>query len=444
MKNSTARKNYINRFVVCVLFVFFFAMYHYNIVYLYPFSSAHGNLIFDADLYALEGTRTLAFYNRGMERHLLFSPIAHGVFKLVKAVYPNTLVKKLQDPFISSDNFHLSDDYTICLVMALFAITNIIIAFYILKFFLGRKNALFFTIFYGFSFSNLVFFSISETYVLSDFIILVYSFALIYLVKNKKAKLETDGRAYNYSKETIILPLINGLATLFSPPLVVLLVPTCYVSYYCLQADKFCIKKALSTILYNTAIVVIVFVALYTSVHGTRFYKIFMSNYNSYGTSLNFLIIKNFIRVFVAFIFFSIITPFNKIAGAIDFKDFWGYFSSFHRIILISFYCYYLLVVFKYIIKQRNILINAFLLFIVSIQLFYLYLSPGKLMLYSSQVVFPLMFIFAYVFETIEFKHKYSLLSSFLFILALNNASSLLIYSSAIEYINRLLAVNIF
>ena len=83
----------------------------------------------------------------------------------------------------------------------------------------------------------MILFSIPETYVLTDLMILIYLYCLI--------RFKSDLTL----KKTILLSVIIGLGSLSNPPLLLLLVPNCYILYRLFNIKRFVLVSFVCTLI---------------------------------------------------------------------------------------------------------------------------------------------------------------------------------------------------
>ena len=368
-----------------LLFIFFFAFYYNNLIYFEPF-------VFDENVVFYADTAFMMRYMgsfRFNKKHLLFSPVVNPLVRLTRFL------------------FSINENHAVIIVLALLAAINIVLAYAILKLFIKKERiCVSFSIFYGFAFSNLIFFSIPETYVLTDLMILIYLCCLI--------RFKSDLTF----KKIILLSIIIGLGSLSNPPLFLLLVPNCYILYKLFNIKRFVLLSFVCTL-----ISCVIFVLSNVAVQGGLFFNYCQGfAYRSTISMLNFTKYSCIINVFTSFLFFSVISPLDTLANSTGIQNFLGYFNSPIRVILILTYFFYLYLAGCYVIRNRNIIIDSFLLLILSMMSFYVYFVPTEAMVYSSQILFPITLILASVFNNIKFKRKYLFFNIFLVIMLMNNS----------------------
>ncbi|MGV8126829.1 MAG: hypothetical protein ACP5PV_06435 [Methanothrix sp.] len=381
--------------VPLILLFIFYLFYYQTSSYLVPFSSdtwEKQDLIYGSD--TVTGFNLMKQFTFPELRHFLFSALTSPVVNTIKLL------------------FNISITYAISIVTAMIATINVVLAYYALNLFINDKKLVtLFSIFYGFLFSNLVFFSIPETYALTNLAILLTFNCLIRLVKN------------NDHNWFILLILAIILSSLLNPPTILLVIPSIFIflNYYNLTRGMIRSFLCVSTTL-------LVFVVSYVLAFGINFYMYFAEFANTWcpHSINNYLDIDKIINVFGSFVVLSVISPSEKISNSMNFsQDFLNYFDSTIGAYLILFYIVILGLFLYYIVKTRDIIRDSSLIFILFMALFYLYLNPREALLYSCQVLFPLTLVFADITNRINFSNKYIFLIVFIIFMAIKNVSTL-------------------
>ena len=188
--------------VPLILLFIFYLFYYQTSSYLVPFSSdtwEKQDLIYGSD--TVTGFNLMKQFTFPELRHFLFSALTSPVVNTIKLL------------------FNISITYAISIVTAMIATINVVLAYYALNLFINDKKLVtLFSIFYGFLFSNLVFFSIPETYGLTNLAILLTFNCLIRLVKN------------NDHNWFILLILAIILSSLLNPPTILLVIPSIFIT----------------------------------------------------------------------------------------------------------------------------------------------------------------------------------------------------------------------
>lgn len=381
--------------VPLILLFIFYLFYYQTSSYLVPLSSdtwAKQDLIYGSD--TVTGFNLMKQFTFPELRHFLFSVLTSPIVTIIKFL------------------FNISITYAISIVTAAIAAINVVLAYYALNLFIkDKKLVTLFSIFYGFLFSNLVFFSIPETYALTNLAILLTFNCLIRLVKN------------NDHNWFILLILAIILSSLLNPPTILLVIPSSFIflNYYNLT-------KGMILSLLCVSITLLVFVISYVLTFGINFYMYFAEFANTWcpHSINNYFDIDKIINVIGSFVVLSVISPSEKISNSMNFsQDFLNYFDSAVGAYLILFYIVILGIFLYYIVKTRDIIRDSSLIFILFMALFYLYLNPREALLYSCQVLFPLTLVFADITNRIKFNKKYIFLIVFIIFMTIKNVSTL-------------------
>lgn len=379
---------------IILLFIFYF-FYYQTSSYLVPFSSdtwEKQDLIYGSD--TVTGFNLMKQFTFPEFRHFLFSVLTSPIVLIIKFL------------------FKVPITYAISIVTAAIAAINVVLAYYALNFFINdKKLGTLFTIFYGFLFSNLVFFSIPDTYALTNLAILLTFNCLIRLGKNKD---------HNW---VILLNLTIILSSLLNPPAILLLIPSSFIFF-----NYYDLTKAMILAFLCFLTTFSVFVISYVVAFGINFYTYFVEFANTWcpHSITNYFDIDKVLNVFGSFVVFSVISPSEKISNSINFlQDFPNYFDSTMGTFLILFYTIILCSFLYYIVKTRDIIRDSSLIFILSMALFYLYLNPREALLYSCQVLFPLTLVFADITNRINLNNKYIILIIFIVFMIIKNISTL-------------------
>lgn len=392
--------------IILPLFILFFIFYLCSLFRFDSILTNQEHAFFSDTKEIAESMRGITF-RKDMVKHLLFSLTTSPPVSLMKTLTP------------------LDENQSILVVLALFAALNTIAAYLTLKLFLGNELlALLFSLFFGFSLSNLIYFSFPETYIVTELVIIIYFYFLVRF------------RSHLTLKKTAVFFVITCLAPFYNPPLFLLLIPTGYIYY-----KNFKLKKFLITFLGNILFVAAVFSIPYffipffilPSTAWASYYDImYPIEYMKEWASLShFTSLKHIANTTGNFLFFSLISPFQELRPPSNFLvDFFSYFGSVIGTISIIIYTGFLSLTGFHVFRKRSKMIDATLLFFISMIFFYIYFNPYSPLLYSSQVVFPLVLIFSYVLKDVERRIKYVFLILFLLIVIINNILSL--YSPSI------------
>jgi hypothetical protein len=276
-------------------------------------------------------------------------------------------------------------------VIALIAAVNVTLVYLLLGSYINdRFSVLLFTSLYGVSFSNLVFFSIPETYSLTNIGIIVF-----FLLAVKFHKNITPGR-------TVILGIVAGIGSLLNPPLGLLLFP---VYVLCSAHDNMRRRMLLS--FSATLATLFIFLGTNFMLFGWDYIEHSRKFSTRWASLSNYLDPSYWINVGVSFFIFSVLSPMEELERSIGFKDVMGYFRNPAKTILFLLFCVYLGYMGVIIKRQiKELLVVAPVVWLLALSLFYVYFNPGEALLYSCQALAPYMLIIARVFQRISFKWK--------------------------------------
>lgn len=284
------------------------------------------------------------------------------------------------------------------LVVALLAALNVALSFTLFSSYIKVKNtALVFTGLYGILFSNLVFFSIPETYSLANLGILIFFLLIIRF------------RADITKKRAIILGVTSGVGALANPPLGLLL-----FSFYTLCIRRLAWRPSLQRCLWATSTALLVYLGANFLLFGLDYIEKSQKLANKWATIANFLEPMNWLNVGVSFFVYAVISPLNELERSIGLKDFSGYFQSPARSLVFAIFILYLLFAIMRLIRRgvdEVVLTAAAWLGVLSI--FHLYFNPREALLYSCQALGPFMLILGHVFADISWKWKGIILGIF-------------------------------
>jgi len=381
---------------ICIFFLFVF-IYFLNSGHVWDVVSQEQNIIFGSDtMDTLDNLKELTF-EVDTKKRMLFSITLTPIAKSIQMV------------------LGLSQNKSIRLSLAIMAALNITgVYLFLKKYSSNTLESLLFTGFYSFFFTNFVIFSIPETYSVSNIFILIYVATLFLLRKTSTV--------YN----CVLLSVITGVASLYNPVLLSLgIIP---IIMFFIQADR---KRWMVISFSNLAIgAIIYFFANYLVFKENPFVVL---NYyaNSYASINNFLDIKSITGVFSNFYFFSILSPHNYLTSSLELIDWLGYGNFIIgtiAILLIGIFLIYGIYVMFARKIQKEAFLQSLLIWTVLLTFFYTFFNPKEAILYSSQILFPLVIVFIQAFKTITWKLpiKYAVFSLCLLIIAYNNVTAFL------------------
>jgi len=276
-------------------------------------------------------------------------------------------------------------------VVALFAALNVALFFTLFHCCFKEKiTVLVFTSLYGVLFSNLVFFSIPETYSLANVGILVFFLLVIRF------------RADITRKRAIILGLASGAGALANPPLGLLL-----FSLYVLCLRRLTWHQSLQRCLWATLMALRVYLGANFFLFGLDYIEKSQKLANKWATVANFFEPTNWLNVGVSFFVYAVISPLDELERSIGLKDFSGYFQSPVSTLIIAIFILFL--VFTIVqLARRGVgdLVLTASAWLGVLSIFHLYFNPREALLYSCQALGPFMLILGQVFADISWKWK--------------------------------------
>lgn len=388
---------HLNWVIPLGIFLLFVGVYYLSNRYIWDTVSQTQDTIFGSDtMETLENIQKISF-NDDTKKHMLFSATLSPISKSIQEV------------------LGISQNKSIRLTLAIMASLNIAGVFlFFRKFSSSILLSLLFVVFYSLCFSNFVIYSIPETYSVSNLFILIYIGTIIALRKPLTV----------YS--SMLLSVIAGIASLYNPVLLSLIVIQIAMIFF--QRDwKHWVMISLSNLTIGTIIYFFVGYLMFA----TQFFDFVTSYANRYASLNNYLDIKSISNVFSNFYFFSILSPHHYLSASLELNDWLGYGDSFLTIIVIIligiFLLYGIFVLVTNKSKNREFVLTLFL-WTVLLALFYVYFNPKEAILYSSQVLLPLLIIFIHAFKTIKWKLplKYAIFIFCLLVITHTNVTAFL------------------
>lgn len=277
-------------------------------------------------------------------------------------------------------------------LLAIVAGLNITLFFFLLKKHTHKEiTALLWTIFYGTSFANLVFFGIPETYSLTALGITAFLICL------------PDDQDNLDIKNIIMLGIPAGIGALLNPPLIFLL-----ASAYCLALMKLPFKKFMLSSFLASILALFIFFGLNLLLFGTDYMNFGVGYAKKWASFSNLIHPIEYVKVFTSFFIYGIITPLHKLSSSIGLNDFTGYFSTPLKLpfaaTFIGFTIYAGWNIVRKIIKDPLVL--SLLAWLGIVCLFYVYFNPRESFLYATQVLGPFMILLMKEFDILEWRWK--------------------------------------
>jgi len=312
-------------------------------------------------------------FDGNMWRHPLYPLIAAPLVSGIKAV------------------FGFGSRQAAKVVVALLAALNVALFFVLLRCsFKDKITAVVLTCLYGVLFSNLVFFSIPETYSLANLGILAF-FILI-----MRFRFEIT------IKRAVILGIVAGVGALTNPPLGLLL-----FSLYSLCWRRLAWRQGLQRCLWATCTALLIYLGANFLLFGQEYIQKSQKLANKWAALANFIEPMNWLNVDVSFFVYAVVSPLDELKRSIGLDDFSGYFLSPVKAAVFGVFAGFLLAaIFRLIRRGADDIVFAAAAWLAVLSMFHLYFNPHEALLYSCQVLGPFMLILARIFADISWKWK--------------------------------------
>lgn len=359
--------------VSTALFICFFVTYTYSQRQTSWFIYWFDDWVFYADSSGSYDHMKEISFDGNMWRHPLYPLVVSPLVSGIKAV------------------FGFGNRQAAKVVIALLAALNVALFFILCHSYLKEKNtALVFTCLYGVLFSNLVFFSIPETYSFANLGILVF-FLLIIRFRCNLTK-----------KRAVILGVVAGAGALANPPLGLLL-----FSLYILCLRRLAGIQRLQRCLWATLTTLLVYLGANFLLFGLDYIEKSQKLANKWATIVNFFEPMNWLNVGVSFFVYAVISPLDELKRSIGLGDFSDYFQAPARSLVFAIFIGFLLyAVFRLIRRGVDDLVCTAATWLAALSIFHLYFNPREALLYSCQALGPFMLILGRVFADISWKWK--------------------------------------
>ena len=359
--------------VFVAFFICFFVLYSYTQRQTSWFIYWFDDWVFYADSSGSYDHMKDISFDGNMWRHPLYPLIVSPLVSGIKAI------------------FGIGNRQTAKVVVALLAALNVALFFTLFQSCFKEKIAgLVFTILYGLLFSNLVFFSIPETYSLANLGILVF-FILVIRFRFDITK-----------KRAMILGVASGVGALTNPPLGLLL-----FSLYALCLRRLAWIQNLQRCLWATLMALLVYLGANFFLFGLDYIEKSQKLANKWATIANIFEPMNWLKVGVSCFVYAVISPLDELERSIGLKDFSGYFQSPARSLVFAIFILYLLfTVIQLARRGVDDLVITAAAWLGVLSVFHLYFNPREALLYSCQALGPFMLILGRVFADISWKWK--------------------------------------
>lgn len=345
--------------------------------------------------YDLLGMDSLPFLNALYDGD--FMPVLHPLSKLLHYL-----------PRAFSSIFPVSMAHAVRFELAAIGGVNVVLAFLVLRVLMRNTQiAALFAVAFGFFFSNLVFFSVPETYLLSDSIVLVYALFLARFGKNMTL------RRY------LILSALAGAGASNNLPLAMLMLPHNYL----LWKERKSIRDIVMPGFAGVAVMLLVFLGINGMFHNRDYFAELLKYGREYGAVSHFLRFDYLLQVAGSFFLYSVIAPLKDLSSCTF--SIAAYFDTPGKLVLLAFYAFCLYGTLRYLAKNRDKVIDGLLLWSASMTLAYVFFSPWESFLYSSQLTLPVCLALAKTFDASRLRFKYSFAVVLVVLVGCNNLFSL-------------------
>jgi hypothetical protein len=355
-------------FLIC-----FFAMYTYSQRQTSGFIYWFDDWVFYADGSGSYDHMKEISFDGNMWRHPLYPLIVSPLMIGIKAV------------------FGFGNRQAAKVVVALLAALNVALFFILLHYCLREKIIAFvFTCLYGVLFSNLVFFSIPETYSLANLGILVF-FILVIRFRRDITK-----------KRAVTLGVAAGVGALVNPPLGLLL-----VSVYVLCLRRLAWHPGLRRCIWATLTALLVYLGANFLLFGLDYLDKSQKLANRWATVANFFEPMNWLNVGVSFFVYAVVSPLDELKRSIGLEDFSGYFQAPLKVLVFAVFIGFLIfAIYRLVRRGAGDLVLTSAAWLAVLSIFHLYFNPREALLYSCQALGPFMLILGRVFADISWKWK--------------------------------------
>ncbi|MBW1697266.1 MAG: hypothetical protein JRH18_00735 [Deltaproteobacteria bacterium] len=367
------RRRRFGLLMFALLFLFFFGFYLFNQRYTTRWIYWFDDWIFYADTSTYYSTMKNFSLEGEVRKHPLFSVLVHPMVAVAKTV------------------FDIKTRQAVKMVIAAVAALNIALVFVLLYSALADVHtALLFTGFYGVLFSNLVFFSIPETYSLTNLGIGAYFILTV----------RFHERITPY--RSVILGITAGLGALLNPPLGLLL-----FSLYTMCLLQHGLRQGLKLALPPTLVAVFIFTGANFLLYGFDYIEHSQKLVSRWASFSNYFDPVKWFNVGISFFIFGAISPLQELERSIRLEHALAYFHSPIKAVIVSIFTALVAYSLTTAARRRtDMLLLASVTWIVVLYLFYVYFNPNEAFLYSPQIQVPFILILATGFDEINWKWK--------------------------------------
>lgn len=386
----------VSAFIMLFCMIFYYVMYNW----MFPITNIKHWSLLGADTW-----KPLA----AMDRDLLtfhINEMKHPLFYFLTKV-----LVKIFNLFINADI-----RYILFFILSLYSSLDILLVWLILgRFYKNTLHRSLFTLLFFLSFSPLVIFSVPETYAFTSISILAFLFIVL------------EKQSLNL-REIFFASTFAGTAALSNPPTLALLGVLIIMIWQKYNHKRNLVLSA-TAIFWTTLIYVIPNIWIISL--GNGLIELSHDQLKTYASLMNFLNSENYLRLFLSLLVFQFVSPFDTVKYMYP-ASLQSYFSSYLLILALIVHIIFLILCLRNFNKLKNKNSLAVLAFLIIISLFYVYFSPGEIMLFSIQLFIPIYFLLAKQYEFKNYKYTGFFLT-YVIIIGVVNSSA--IYNFVINFV---------
>ena len=348
--------------LAAAIFITFSIIYGVAAEHLSYLAFENNDAFFDADTYDTTRAMEQLTFSGDMQRHLLFSLVASTLVRIVN--------------FTAA--FGVRD--SIIVTIALLGAINVATCFLLLRAVLKDDiSALAFAALYGVAISNLVIFSLPETYSVTNMFIFLY---VACLVPRWRSLSPSDG---------ILLSIVAGVGALANPPLLSLVSIHAFVVW---RNEN--LRQALRVGIVGSTVAIGLYFILAAVIRGpslsVRYPAYYLLQWASFD---NFIDLEAIAHVITTFLMFSVVSPVAVIGENIELRDAVGFLA---RPTAFAAALVWLGLVTGSIVssvREDDVFAQALLVWTALLTVFYVFFYPWGAILYSPQISIPLIVVVA-------------------------------------------------
>jgi hypothetical protein len=376
------------------LFLVALAFYFYNLRYLAPcfFATNTGPFLSGDTVDTAQVMKAITF-SGDMQKHLLFSLVTAPLV---------SITRRLLD---------VDENTAIVYALATISATTVTVAWLVLvRHVTTVWYALLFAVIFGVAFSNVVLFSVPETYAITELVIIGYFWLVM-----SRAPASSMRDAYLHG-------FAAGLAGLFNPPLLSLLIVSIL---YGIQRRT--IRRHVAFAGAALAAAFVVFALPYAIIHGSSIIHYGLEYTRGHASLHNLVEIDKIVFVYVSFFIVSFLSPLRISIEQYSLVNFDKYVTEPQLLLTITLYATLMIIAIKAAIRSTDSLFLPTFVWIFVMVTFYTFFAPHDGPLYASQILFPLILLMAQGINSVRVPYQlgHVIVAAFAVSLALQNISAL-------------------